>query len=305
MWEFSPSKSDRLDRLLRKQSVSPWISRHAWEALLEGGRVRVNGRVVKKAGEVVAEGSAVAVDLPRLGLHPGERPAVLVWRSADGSLGVFNKEAGMPSYPLLPWETSTLANGIARFVEENRLMTAEAYALLADPPVLEGGLLQRLDTHTSGLLATAFTREAKAKYREVFSGSVLKAYLAIVEGSISPQKGAVYFSASSGEKVSASRAQKADGTPVELQLEPLSRNAGHSLVRVRTSQGLRHVVRAGMAALGHPLVGDALYGGSTAAAAHHQLHADSLQIPGFSLISSSPPESFLAVLEKLGLDYPV
>jgi 23S rRNA-/tRNA-specific pseudouridylate synthase len=297
MWEFRAQKTDRLDRILREQNSSPWMSRQAWEKAFAEGRVRVNGKLAKKPGEQVGEASQITVDLPELGLK-AERPAPrLVWESPDASLAVFYKEAGIPTHPLFPWETGTLANRIQAFAEDKGRLFAE----LAAAPSLEGGLLQRLDRDTSGLVTTAFTAEAKALYRKVFSGEVNKGYWAIVSGSVEG-KHEVYFPQSSAPKVLARVAGKEGDTKVEFRIRSLASTAGHSLVEVHTSQGLRHVVRAGLGILGAPLVGDELYGGS-GEMPFHQLHARSLQIPGFSEISASAPQSFLDCLEKLGLDY--
>lgn len=297
MWEFRAQKTDRLDRILREQNVSPWMSRQAWEKALESGRVKVNGRVTKKAGEQVNAESLVAVDLPELGLVAEEPAVAPVWESREAALSVFYKDAGIPTFPIYPWESGTLANRIEAFARQ----AGRPFAELAAAPSLEGGLLQRLDRDTSGLVTVAFNPEAKALYRKVFSGEVEKGYWAIVKGS--PAGRPVYFPQSSAPKVLARLEGKEGDVKVEFRLRTLAAAGGFSLMEVRTSHGLRHVVRAGLAALGAPLVGDALYGGSSDAP-FHQLHAQSLKIPGFSEITASVPQSFLDCLEKLGLHYP-
>lgn len=175
MWNFVTAKSDRLDRALRAQAFpgSEWMSRQAWECALHDGRVKVAGRVCKKGGAEVPPHTEIEVDLPALGLTLAERPPPLVWAAPGGALAVFNKPAGMDTYPLFPWETGTLANAVARYAEESAGLAPGAFAALSAPPVLEGGLLQRLDRDTSGLVCSAFTKEAKAAYRRVFSGEEL------------------------------------------------------------------------------------------------------------------------------------
>jgi 23S rRNA pseudouridine1911/1915/1917 synthase len=301
--EFRAEETERLDRLLRSQRLSPWLSRQAWEKALEDGRVRLNGRLARRGGEVVSAGTLIQVDFPALGLLPDQEPAVLCWADPKLRIAVFEKPPGIASYPLFPWERGTLANRIARFVEEQSWMSAEEFVLLGQPPVLEGGLLQRLDKDTSGLVTAAFSREAKASFRKVFSGQVRKGYLAIVGGG-EPPKGEVrlYFSPAGAAKMRALSQPKEGAEEARLELRLLSSKDTFSLVEVFTSQGLRHVVRAGLAALGHPLVGDVLYGGSSAVS-FHQLHAHFLQIPELTEISSRPPQSFLDCLASLGLDW--
>lgn len=297
MWEYRAQKADRLDRILREQNASPWMSRQAWEKALESGLVRVNGRVARKAGEQVSPQALVSVDLPELGLKAEEPAPRPVWENPDGSLAVFYKEAGIPTHPIYPWESGSFANRLEQFAQG----AGRAFASLAAPPSLEGGLLQRLDRDTSGLITAAFTPEAKALYRKVFSGEVSKGYWAIVSGSVSGAK-QVYFPQSTGPKVAARLEGREGDVKVQFEVRVLAGSGAHSLLEVRTSQGLRHVVRAGMSALGSPLVGDALYGGSNLAP-FHQLHAQSLKIPGFSEISASAPQSFLDCAERLGLHY--
>jgi 23S rRNA pseudouridine1911/1915/1917 synthase len=302
MWEISVKKADRLDRLLRAAAISPWMSRQAWEAAIEEGWIRIGNRILRKPGEVIGAGSNVEAHLPPLGLNPDPTPAELVWR--EGDLAVFNKSPGVPTYPLLPWETGTLANGIARELDARGILNPAAFAALADPPVLEGGLLQRLDRDTSGLVTVAFTKEAKAAYRQVFSGKVDKGYLAITAGAQAFASGnyEVNFLPGGAAKVAASLVAKPGAVAVSFDVKVLASGRDAQLLEARTSHGLRHVVRAGLSALGAPLVGDELYGGAKLAP-FHQLHAHSLKIPGLAEITSSPPKSFLDCLESLGLHY--
>lgn len=305
MWNFVTAKSDRLDRALRAQGFpgAEWMSRQAWERALHDGRVRVAGRVCKKGGTDVPAHTEIAVDLPEtLGLIPAETAPPLVWAAADGSLAVFDKSAGIDSYPLFPWETGTLTNGLARYAETRAGLAPGAFAALSAPPVLEGGLLQRLDRDTSGLVCSAFTKEAKVAYRKVFSGEARKGYLALVGGVPAEGSSEIFFGGGEQARVRAETNARPGFAPATLAVKVRARGAAASLVEVETSQGLRHVVRAGMAALGHPLVGDALYGGP-AAAPFHQLHAAWLRLPGLPEWRVGPPESFLSTAAGLGLEY--
>jgi 23S rRNA-/tRNA-specific pseudouridylate synthase len=306
MWNFVTVKTDRLDRALRAQAFpgSEWMSRQAWDHALHDGRVRVAGRVCKKGGTEVAAHTEIAVDLPTLGLAPAEEAPPLVWAAPDGSLAVFNKAAGVDTYPLFPWERGTLANAVARYAQSRAGLAPGAFAALSMPPILEGGLLQRLDRDTSGIVCSAFTKEAKAAYRRVFSGAAEKGYLALVGGVPQTDDGSyeVYYGGGEQARVRAELAPKPNLTPATLRVRTLARGEAASLLAVETSQGLRHVVRAGMAALGHPLVGDLLYGGSSAAS-FHQLHAAWLRLPGLPEFRVPPPESFLSTARRLGLEY--
>lgn len=315
MWEFEAKKSDRLDRILREERLpgAEWLSRQAWDWLFEKGNIFVSGRKVGKAGTEIGPGSRIRVDLPGpLGLLPAREEAQLLWTSTKRDLAVFHKQAGVATLPLFPWDHTTFASQVAAYAVNHQWMSASAFAALAEAPRLEGGVLQRLDRDTSGLIAVAFTSEAKCLFRQLFSDSKIeKAYLAIVEGVAPEGEHRVWLQSSGGATVRA-KLEAPKGAAVEpsvLHVKNCDASGKHSLVEVRTCHGERHVVRASLAALGHPLVGDVTYGGSNAAP-FHQLHARSLRLlersafPEFPQDLTAPPShTFLDSLAQLGLKF--
>lgn len=316
MWEFQAGKTTRLDRLLRDCLFpgSEWLSRQSWDWLLDHGYVTVNGRRERKGGLEVKEGSALGITTPgRLGLWPAEREASLLWGSPEKDLGIFEKRSGVGTLPLLPWDHSSFASEVASFSERQGWLSAPAFMALAAPPLLEGGVLQRLDRDTSGIVCVAFTEEVKALFRQLFSRSAFeKSYLALVPPEAASLAGErhVWLETGGGEKVRAWAAKpKGPAEEAKLVVEVCESSGYGALVRVRTRAGLRHVVRAGLAVLGAPLVGDRLYGGSPAAP-FHQLHASGIRLldesafPGFpSGLVSRPPQTFLDSCAALGLDW--
>jgi 23S rRNA pseudouridine1911/1915/1917 synthase len=281
MWEFQASHADRLDRSLRDQRFpgAEWLSRQAWDWLFSNGRVTVNGRKAVKAGANLSPGDAVRVDAPEpLGLLPHGEPARVVWEG-DG-FGVFDKPVGIDTVAQLPWDQSAFASRVAAHA-------GPGFAALAEPPSMEGGLVQRLDRDTSGLVCAAFSREAKRELRELFTaGKVAKTYDALVTAPPEAGEARVWLG------------PKEEAEEIALTLEIYKKSPRGAWLRVRTRVGQRHVVRAGLAALGAPLFGDALYGGD-AGVEHHQLHAFRLELP--QRFEASPPDSFLASAAKLGL----
>jgi len=316
MWEFRAKKTDRLDRLLRQESFSgsEWLSRQAWEWLLENGRIQASGRKCSKSGAVISEGTPLTVEWPSssLGLLKSERSANLLW--SDESLAIFSKSCGISTVPLFPWDSSALANEIATTLESSGIISAFNFSLLSSPPILEGGLLQRLDRHTSGIVCVALDAKTKLLFRQLFSQSKMeKTYLAIVAGDLAGISGLhkIWLGGQGGPKVKAqlTAPPNGDSQSSSLGIEILHQENQCALVKVQTNQGARHIVRAGMAALGAPLVGDTIYGGSDGAP-FHQLHALSLRLPDLSAYPSFPngieaplPFSFLDSLRKLGLHY--
>ncbi len=313
MWEITVKKADRLDRVLRGEEFSgaEWMSRAAWEWLISQGFVEVNGRKCLKSGAQISQGAKVVFRFPAetIGLLKSSRPASMLW--CDSGLALFSKSCGVNSIPLFPWDSDAFANQVATSLEKGGKLRVEEFAALAEAPSLEGGLLQRLDQDTSGIVTVALNIETKRLFRQLFSEKLVeKTYLALVSGEAKNLQGKFQFWLSGqGEKVNARlQPPKGETEASTLILEPVKSSEKACLIRVLTSQGSRHIVRAGLAALGAPLVGDQLYGGISLAP-FHQLHALSLRIlrpdayPAFPKQLEAPlPESFLDSLQSLGLN---
>ncbi len=298
----------RLDRYL--VDALPELSRARVRTLLDGGRVKVDGRHRRK-GDPVAEGAVVEVSgaLPLQDYPPVADPGItLVVRHEDASVAVVDKPAGMPTAPLRPDETGTLANGvIARWPE-----TAGVGFHQREP-----GLLHRLDTDTSGLVMIARTPEAFESVRAAAKrGEVHKRYLALVEGRITSE-GAVDTPLVPHRK----DPKRVEAVTEHVRLRAGTRtHAAHTRYRVARALGdftlleveletaFRHQVRAHLASIGHPLVGDALYRGPHApegtTLGRHFLHASEVSYPdpatGAEVRVTSPlPEELAAVVGRL------
>jgi 23S rRNA pseudouridine1911/1915/1917 synthase len=179
----------------------------------------------------------------------------------------------MPSHPLEPGEKGTAANAlVGRFPELARI----------GPAAREGGLVHRLDTDTSGLLLAARTEAAHAMLRAQFSArTVEKGYLALVAGEIhaggeialpllhDPRDPRRMQAASDPDY-----AQEHGARPAVTRFLPLERRSGFTLLDVEIATGVMHQIRAHLSFIGHPLAGDALYGGPhVAGLSRHFLHA--------------------------------
>lgn len=279
------------------------LSRAVVKSLFDEGKVRIKGRIMKK-GVMVEAGQVIDVELPSM-----EKAAVadssitLDVLHEDAALVFVNKPAHMPSHPLRPGEVGTVANAlISRYPE----------VAAASEDSREGGLCHRLDVETSGVLLAARSREAWQKMREAFSrhGDVDKRYWAAVSGPL----------ADSGEIDLPLRhhprhddrvepaAEGGDGArEARSEFRVLVRSGELSLVEVRIFTGVLHQVRAHMAAIGAPLLGDALYGGRAIDGLDRFfLHAQSLAVKhpdsGETATVQAPLPSELAeVAARLGL----
>lgn len=262
---------ERLDRAVAQLFG---VSRARAMDWIAEGRVRVDGKRGPKS-QPVAPGALVSVDLPPPDAPVGQPELAIRIVHADAHVVVADKPAGMPSHPLKPGETGTAANAVVgRFPELAQVALG--------PAQREGGLVHRLDTDTSGLLLFARTPQAHASLRAQFSGRrVQKGYLALVLGELHAG-GEIDLPLAhdphDSRKVRAASdpiwALEHGARPAHTTFSPLERRAGLTLVEVGITTGVLHQIRAHLAFIGHPLVGDLLYDGPPLPGlARHFLHA--------------------------------
>ena len=262
---------ERLDRQLLR--LFPWLDRTTVQELIANGHVVLNRKPAKKGARLVPSDVLDCRDVPEpadLRLQPNPDLPLNVLYEDDCVLAL-DKPAGQPTHPLRFAETDTLANAlVARYpalthIGDDRLFPA---------------LLHRLDTQTSGLVLAAKTAAAYAALRTQFRRfTVQKHYTALVHGGVeapgrletplthqtrSPCKMAIVRNP---DKISP-RDQFAAATA----WAPLQTGKEFSLLDVTIYTGVTHQIRCHLAAAGHPIAGDALYG-SALAAPRHWLHA--------------------------------
>jgi 23S rRNA pseudouridine1911/1915/1917 synthase len=267
--------------------------------------VRVDGRLARKAGLLVAAGQRVAlaasasVEDPRR-TPPWPQPELpLIVLHEDADVVVVNKPAGWPSHPLRPGERGTLASAlVARYPE----------CISASPDAREGGLCQRLDLYTSGAIVAARNAPAWQAMREALrAGRVEKEYLALCVGTPAedtlevslpllpapgPDRHRRLVVATAPEQI-----YHPEALDAQTRFSVLQRGARYTLICARTQTGRRHQVRAHLAYLGLPLVGDTLYGAPPPepdALPGYFLHAWWLSFPGkkapVAVTAPLPPE---------------
>jgi len=247
-----------LDRILCDRLT---LSRSQAKRLFEGGVVRRNGRPADK-GELVVEGDTIELAEVESSSEAWPDPEVEVRvRYEDEHLVWVDKAAGVPSHPLRPGELGCLANGLlAKFPE----MAQIGY------DTRQPGLVNRLDNDTSGLILAARTQPAFAALRAMLeTGRIDKTYLALTEKPLKPQRIELPLAPSPRHRA---RVEVSSLGRVALTEVTGCRPVGrYYLVEARAEKAYRHQVRVHLAAVGAPIVGDALYGG--APEEHHYLHA--------------------------------
>lgn len=280
----------RLDRVAAVHF--PELSRANLKRAMAQGTLTLNGRRPAK-GMHVAAGDTITLrgptDVTVLPAH-GAPLSVL---HEDQHMLVVDKPAGQPCHPLHPGEQDTLVSTLLAHYPE--------LAQLGGDP-REPGLVHRLDTDTSGLLLVARTRVALETLRSMLrAGQIDKTYVAACASSQSPPPLGNYpaiLVANRGAKVrvlvSPSEQESQAGRAIVTELlhvTPVTN--GWRRFRVRIHRAGRHQVRAHLAALGHPLVGDRLYGGLETNTGH-LLHADTVTLkPPWTdaplMVASAPP----------------
>ena len=301
-WVAGPEHAgERLDRAVTARLEG--LSRSYAESLIESGAVRVNGLAVSKPAHKLKEGDEVEVEVPAprpTTVEAEEIPLSVVYEDAD--LLVIDKPAGMVVHPAPGHSGGTLVNALLAHVPGIDLDMGDE----ARP-----GIVHRLDKDTSGLIVAAKRRSAHdALSRQMASRTMLKEYLAVVVGTPKPPQGVVDAPIARDPRDRQRMAVVAGGRTARTRYDVEEPLQGYSLVRATLETGRTHQIRVHMASIGHPVLGDPVYGKRTLKDAarlglrRQFLHAHRL---GFTLPSSgewrefvSPlPEDLQAVLERL------
>jgi 23S rRNA pseudouridine1911/1915/1917 synthase len=249
----------RLDVVLVLRGWAP--SRRSARELIAGGRVTVNGRSIRKGAMVaVSDDVRVSAPLPTAVLQPNPLLEIeTLYR--DESVLVVNKPGLIPCHPLKPDECDTVINAVVAAYPET--------AKVGDKP-LEGGLVHRLDNGTSGALIIARTSDAFMAMRmAIRRGDVHRRYLALCMGNFEKDMEIatpIAHHPKNRRKMITMPAKEVSfaARPAATLVQLLRRLSGWSLIEARPRTGRRHQIRVHLASIGHPIVGDSLYGGPQA-----------------------------------------
>jgi 23S rRNA pseudouridine1911/1915/1917 synthase len=298
---------ERLDRWLARSVAGQ--SRARLQALIEGGRVTLDGHRARASARL-RPGQAVTLSIPEPAAPapaPEDIPIAVVYQ--DDHLLVVDKPAGMVVHPGAGTRSGTLVNALLHHVRD----------LSGVGGVLRPGIVHRLDRGTSGLLVVAKDDEThRALARQFAAREVEKEYLALVLG-VPRLRQATVAAPIGRDPVHRSRmsVRAPRGRDARSSYTVVETLDGASLLRVRIQTGRTHQIRVHLASLGHPVAGDATYGGARTPASRRSgsrealralkrpaLHAARLAfdhpVGGRRMVFESPlPADLSALIERL------
>lgn len=283
----------RLDLFLARRLVG--VSRKGIKRALDGGCVFVDGRVQRRANVLLRGDERVLLTLAGES-PPLPKPELIILHRDEGLLAI-DKPAGLLSHPTVAGRINALD------LVRDELAAGQG----SENPIL----LHRLDGDTTGVLIFALNAEANRHLARQFAERrVEKTYLALVAGN-PPDEFSVRNFLKAGVR-GRTIAVTSGGQIAETHFRTLSRSAEFALVEARPKTGRTHQIRAHLAGLGHPLLGDELYGGPTSLALdgvclrprRHLLHASRLgffspKSRDFITIHAPLPSDFLPFLTEL------
>jgi 23S rRNA pseudouridine1911/1915/1917 synthase len=294
----------RLDKLLADEI--PGRSRSQIQRLIEDGHVTLPRVTQVKSSVVVREGDVIDIDVPApvaTSVSAEALPLEVLYQ--DNDVVVVNKPAGLVVHPAVGHASGTLVNALLHHIKDLSGIGGE----------LRPGIVHRLDKGTSGVMVIAKHDAAHQELaRQFHDREVDKQYIVLVWGLVQQRKRIdlpIGRDPVHREKIS-TRARRARSAVTRVTWA--RQIPGASLVRVAIATGRTHQIRVHLSAIGHPIVGDALYGGVHRRVPHNLravqrltrpfLHAERLAFTqprtGEPLVFTAPlPEDLRRVLEGI------
>ncbi len=248
--EWDSAVSARLDVVV---ADSCDLTRSAAEKLIRSSRVTVNGVTVGKCGYAVAEGDALTVDLPEpqpMHASPEDIPLRIVYE--DDFVIVVDKPIGMVTHPAPGHRSGTLVNALLHHCNG---------ALSSGSHIVRPGIVHRLDKDTGGLIICAKTDAAHAALAaDIAEHVVVRKYHALCEGIIVRDEGTIDAPIGRHNRDRQKFAVTPRGKHAVTHFTVLERRSNRTLAECVLETGRTHQIRVHLSHIGHPVVGDPVYG---------------------------------------------
>lgn len=248
---FADTAGERLDAFLARSELN--LSRSAAQKLLDEGCVTLNGKAGKKNDRLIP-GDTVEVTLPEpkeIDVEARDIPLDIVYEDED--VVVINKPKGLVVHPAPGHQDDTLVNG---------LLYALGDSLSGINGELRPGIVHRIDKDTSGLLAVAKNDLAHAVLAsQLVDHTMARTYEAIVCGTLKEDSGTV--DAPIGRHPTDRKKMcvtQRNSKNAVTHWEVVQRYRGYTHIRCHLETGRTHQIRVHMAYIGHPILGDTVYG---------------------------------------------
>jgi 23S rRNA pseudouridine1911/1915/1917 synthase len=252
---------ERLDRVLANHIGA--LSRTRLKTLVLAGHVAIDGGTIRDPGHRVNAGAEIAIELPPPEdpeVRPENIPLTIIYE--DDELLVIDKPRGLVVHPAAGHWTGTLVNALVAHCGDS---------LSGIGGVKRPGIVHRLDKDTTGLMVVAKTDHAHRALAEQFAdhgreGPLARGYLAFVWGVPDRLKGMIDKPIDRHPRARDKMAVREGGRPAVTHWQVLERYPGPdgkpvaSLLDCRLETGRTHQIRVHLAAIGHPLLGDDVYG---------------------------------------------
>lgn len=272
------------------------VTRSHAKLLIENGHALLNSKTAKPAC-VMKESDSVQIEMPppkTLDLTPSGEVLDIVFE--NDAFAVINKPQGMVVHPAPGAETGTLVNALL----------SNLTSLSTINGVFRPGIVHRLDKDTSGLIAVAKNDAAHQSLSEQISKKeARRIYRAVVDGNVKEDGGILDFPIGRSKKDRKKMAVVSDGRQAVTLFRVLERFGKYTYMEFELKTGRTHQIRVHMKHIGHPIIGDGIYGGS------NTFHLNGQLLHAYRLILHSPtsgeemrftaplPDYFEEVLRKL------
>ena len=252
----------RLDAFLA--SVYEDRSRTFFQKLIKEGSVLVDGKTAKP-GLMLDPDQTIEISFPEpesLNILPEDIPLDIVYEDEDVIL--INKPRGMVVHPAAGHYSGTLVNALLYHCHD----------LSGINGVLRPGIVHRIDKDTTGIVIACKNEMAhRSIAAQLKEHSIKREYLAIVTGVLTDDNGTVDRPLGRSQRDRKKICVRPDGKPAVTHYEVLERFEKYTYIKCTLDTGRTHQIRVHMAHIGHPIVGDTLYGNSSNFINRQALHA--------------------------------